>query len=160
MVKSRYGQVTRPAPALVDEATWEGAQEALLRNRKLSKKNAKNTYLLRGLITCSGCGRTYTGATKTRTNGERIASTAAPASAETTRRQGGQKCPAKMLSADWLEDAIWESAAASSTTPAKLWRRHDASCCERMTEATGFEDLAACLADAVRRRKRPSASEC
>jgi site-specific DNA recombinase len=141
VVKSRYGQVTRPAPALVDEATWERAQAALLRNRKLSRKNATRTYLLRGLITCSGCGRAYTGATKDlHTRGQRRNYRCTSQCGDAARRQGGQKCPAKILSADWLEDAVWEECRRFIHNPGEALDEARRKLRERMTEATGFED--------------------
>jgi site-specific DNA recombinase len=145
VVKSRYGQVTRPAPALVDEATWAGAQAALLRNRKLSMKNAKNTYLLRGLITCTGCGRAYTGGLKTRTNARaddyrRRNYRCTSQCGDAARRQGGQKCPAKILSADWLEDAVWQECRRFIHNPGEALEEARRKLRERMTEATGFED--------------------
>ncbi|CAA9406017.1 MAG: hypothetical protein AVDCRST_MAG64-1987 [uncultured Phycisphaerae bacterium] len=64
VVRSRYGPVPRPTPALVDPETWGRAQAALLRARSLSPKNAKHHYALRGLVTCAGCRGTYVGASR------------------------------------------------------------------------------------------------
>ena len=63
VLDSQYGRIERPAPALVDAQTWQRAQDALKRNRCLSTKNAKNSYLLRGLVRCDNCGHGYTGTT-------------------------------------------------------------------------------------------------
>jgi site-specific DNA recombinase len=63
VLASRRGRVERPAPALVAADVWEAAQEALIRNRKLAKRNAKHEYLLRGLIRCGHCGSGYAGKT-------------------------------------------------------------------------------------------------
>jgi len=52
ILDSRYGTMARTVPALVDSETWERAQRATLDSRRLSKKNAKNTYVLRGIIQC------------------------------------------------------------------------------------------------------------
>jgi hypothetical protein len=51
VLDSRFSQVTCPAPALVDGATWEAAQAALLRNRTLATRNAKRDYPLPELWT-------------------------------------------------------------------------------------------------------------
>jgi site-specific DNA recombinase len=64
----RKQQVARPreewlsltVPAIVDEATWERAQERLSRNKQQAKRNSKREYLLRGLVFCP-CGRRWTG---------------------------------------------------------------------------------------------------
>lgn len=57
--KSNAGPIEREVPALVDEETWALANRNLQRNRALSKRNAKQTYLLRGLIRCGNCGAGY-----------------------------------------------------------------------------------------------------
>ena len=61
-VKSKNGPIERETPPLVTREIWDAAQAGLVRNRKLSTRNAKNRYLLRGLISCLACGRGYTGA--------------------------------------------------------------------------------------------------
>jgi site-specific DNA recombinase len=61
IIDSRYGQVERPAPALVDASTWDRVQVAMTRNRVFSRKNSTQEYHLRGLITCARCGRRYYG---------------------------------------------------------------------------------------------------
>jgi site-specific DNA recombinase len=145
IVKSRYGDVTRPVPALVDAAIWERAQSALLRNRKLSRKNATHTYLLRGLITCSQCGRAYSGGSKSRTyvrTGEQTQRFYRCTSqcGDAARRQGGQKCPAKILTADWLEDAVWEECRRFIRNPGEALDEARRKLRERMTEATGYDE--------------------
>lgn len=47
-------------PAIVDEDTWRRAQERLLENKMMAKRNAKRQYLLRGMVFCP-CGRRRTG---------------------------------------------------------------------------------------------------
>jgi site-specific DNA recombinase len=47
-------------PAIVDDATWEQAQECLMQNKAGARRNAKRDYLLRGRIFCT-CGRRWTG---------------------------------------------------------------------------------------------------
>lgn len=46
-------------PAIVDEQTWNRAQECLARNKEMSKRNTKREYLLRSLVFCP-CGRRWT----------------------------------------------------------------------------------------------------
>ncbi len=45
-----------PELALVDRATWEGAQYRMERNRELAKRNGKREYLLSGFFRCGRCG--------------------------------------------------------------------------------------------------------
>jgi len=53
--------VERPVPAIVDATLWERAQQTLRRNRLFSRRNARHDYLMRGLMKCGHCGRTYVG---------------------------------------------------------------------------------------------------
>jgi site-specific DNA recombinase len=49
-------------PAIIDEATWNRAQERLKLNRKFaSRNNKKHFYLLRSLLVCESCGHTLQG---------------------------------------------------------------------------------------------------
>lgn len=63
---SRYiGQATydgepMACPALVDEATFRAAQEAMRRRQRESPRNTKNFYLLQHLVYCGHCGSRYT----------------------------------------------------------------------------------------------------
>ncbi len=46
---------------LVDEITWQNANNTLKENLIKATRNCKRNYLLRGKIKCSRCGRTYSG---------------------------------------------------------------------------------------------------
>jgi len=59
--KPSGGLLIGVAPAIISEAAWERAQTTLSRNRLTAMRNAKNVYLLRSLIKCGACGRTYIG---------------------------------------------------------------------------------------------------
>lgn len=59
-----------PVPAIIDEETYELAQELLLRNKTLSKRNTKEGTLLQGLIVCGECGYAFTVRRSGRRNGK------------------------------------------------------------------------------------------
>ena len=59
--RPREEWLTIAVPALVDEATWERAQQQLDRNKTNARRNAKREYLLRGLVFCPSCGRRWIG---------------------------------------------------------------------------------------------------
>lgn len=44
-------------PPIVDEATWQAAQNQLHENKDFAKRNLKHDYLLNGLVTCAKCNR-------------------------------------------------------------------------------------------------------
>jgi site-specific DNA recombinase len=124
--------VTRPTPALVDAATWEAAQSALLRNQRLSKKNSKNVYLLRGLVRCAGCGHSYVGGTGN--SGGRVYRCASH-----MHRSRHDRCDAKILPADWLEEAVWEECRQFIRNPGDALDDARRRLRERMTESTHFD---------------------
>jgi site-specific DNA recombinase len=129
---SRFGSVPRVTPALVDAATWERAQAALLRNRKLSKKNATHTYLLRGLIRCENCGRTYVGSFG---KGHRYYRCGASCSFA----KPGARCGSKSLRANWLEDAVWQECRRFILNPGEALGEARRALRERMADATRFD---------------------
>lgn len=119
--KSKHGTITREVPALVDEATWKLANRNLQRNRALSKRNAKQTYLLRGLIRCGNCGAGYA---HTYSHSKRPADRP-----DRYYRCNGQlgmiqpevhaRCKAKRLLAVPLEDYIWSKIKDFAADPQK-----------------------------------------
>ena len=91
-----------PVPSIVDTATWEAVQEQLHQNSVHSpRNNTRHRYLLRGLIRCSRCGSTYTGAVQ---HGyRRYRCTRADASISST----GKRCPLGFIAAEAVEQAVW-----------------------------------------------------
>lgn len=55
-------------PALVDEATWQAAQQQLEMNARFAQRNSRRTYLLRGLLVCGICSHTLQGRTQNETS--------------------------------------------------------------------------------------------
>jgi len=47
-------------PSIVDEETWQAAQQQLKDNKSLAKRNLKHEQLLNGLVYCAKCGRKMT----------------------------------------------------------------------------------------------------
>jgi site-specific DNA recombinase len=105
-VRSRHGTIGRPTTALVTPDVWDRAQQALLRNRSLSKKNAKRDYLLRGLVKCAW-GMSYSGASGSGRPVYRCTSNAGGAHISVSGPCGG-----KQIDAAGLEDAVWKAARA------------------------------------------------
>ncbi len=63
--------VSRAVPAIVTADAWRKAQANLKAHMLFGKRNARNQYLLRGLIKCALCGLTYVGVAANRPNGKR-----------------------------------------------------------------------------------------
>jgi len=106
VLKSKNGPIEREVPALVDRATWDAAQAGLARNQRVSTRNAKRKYLLRGLITCTLCGRRYVGASPRQRSGKvkveyRCAGQLTSASLHAAERRRSKTLPGD------LEDTVW-----------------------------------------------------
>ena len=88
-------------PPLVSKEIWDAAQRTLAANR-IMPKNAKHSYLLRGLITCGTCGLRYCGSMNRevvwyRCNGQLI-----------DRGPIEGRCPGKSFRGDSIEPTIIE----------------------------------------------------
>jgi site-specific DNA recombinase len=137
IVKSRYGQIDRPVPALVDIETWEQAQATLKRNRSLSKKNSKNVYLLRGLVHCENCGLSYVGMTSGGAQSIRKYRCNSNAGRSASRPDG--RCDSKILPADWHEDEVWERCREFILNPGAAIDEARKRLRDRLTTSAGFD---------------------
>jgi len=112
--------VPRTVPAIVSEATWLKAQANLTAHLHFSARSAKNQYLLRGLIKCALCNRTYVGGAANRPNGKReFYYRCNGAHSPAVYRPTG-KCPAKAVRGDNLELQVWSDAEAFLLNPAPI----------------------------------------
>lgn len=91
-------------PPLVSPLEWESAREALRVNSLDSRRSAKREYLLKGLIKCGRCGRTYCGDGSGGKGGRFYYRCAGSSSG----RAGGIPCRSRSLRADLLEELVWE----------------------------------------------------
>ncbi len=101
VLHSRHGTTRRPVPALVSREVWEGVQARLVRNRALAPKNAREYYLLRGLVRCGNCGLSYVGH---KSKGKRRYHCAGSC---IRVRNDPRYCHGRILPADWLEGVVW-----------------------------------------------------
>jgi site-specific DNA recombinase len=60
--REEWLEIPGATPPIISEELFETAQRQLERNRKLSPRNTKTQYLLRGHVYCRWCGRSYWGA--------------------------------------------------------------------------------------------------
>lgn len=49
---------------VIDEVTWQAAQERLAMNAQFARRNSQRSYLLRSLLVCGACGYTLQGRTQ------------------------------------------------------------------------------------------------
>lgn len=115
--KSKRPPVTRQVPAIVSVEVWEKAQESLTANFLFSARSAKNEYLLRGLIKCGRCGRTYIGTAANRPNGKREFYYRCNGMHTRVLRNGAPACNAKSVRGDLLEQQVWADVEAFVRNP-------------------------------------------
>ena len=93
-----------PVPAIVDEETWDAVREQLRQNTlRSSRNNKRHKYLLRGLVRCPRCGGNYTGFCVRNYRGYRCQR------ANWTVSSTGKRCPPGAVSAQPVEDAVWQA---------------------------------------------------
>jgi len=116
----RYGKRThtkgretilRMVPAIVSEGVWDKAQATLRANVLFSARSAKNKYLLRGLIRCSLCGKTFIGLVSNRPNGKREFYYRCNLAHSPSLYAATGRCPAKAVRGDFLEAQVWSDIA-------------------------------------------------
>jgi site-specific DNA recombinase len=100
-------------PALIDETTWQAAQERLEMNAHFARRNGRRTYLLRGLLVCDTCGHTLQGRSQR-------------AIVYYTCTHGGVHCPPGIprhtcsLRGDVVEPLIWQALAELLRDPQRI----------------------------------------
>lgn len=99
--------IARTVPALVEEATWKGAQQVLKGNFLFNPRGAKRDYLLRGLMKCSICGLTYIGSSFDRVNGRQgFYYVCNGKHGGRSKILQGERCQSKSINGR-IEDVIW-----------------------------------------------------
>ena len=92
-------------PALVDERTFDLAQERLQDNKKFSPRRTVEPSILQGLVHCADCGYALY-RTSTRSSARKIYYYRCLGS-DAWRYQGQARCSAQPIRLDLLEDTVW-----------------------------------------------------
>lgn len=100
--------ITREVPAIVSEDVWAEAQQVLRENQLEAVRNAKNHYLLRGLIKCGSCGLTYCGVNYAATYKQREKAYYVCNGKNAYRGPMQGKCTSKNIPQEWIEDLVWQ----------------------------------------------------
>jgi len=118
-----------PVPALVDEQTFDLAQERLQDNKKFSPRRTVEPSILQGLVHCARCGYALY-RTSTRSSARKIYYYRCLGS-DAWRYQGLARCSARPIRLDMLEDTVWTEVARLLEDPAliqaELTRRLEAA---------------------------------
>jgi len=97
-------------PVIVDQDLWDRANAMLHRDQLAVMAQAKQNYLLKGLITCGLCGLKFTGCGANYSCGGRNR-------ARQLYGKNGKRCEAPIIRRDGLEAAVWEPIAVFRTKP-------------------------------------------
>ena len=102
--------ISRTVPAIVSEDTWNRAQQALSEHFLFGLRNAKNRYLLRGLLKCQQCTLTFIGTSNKRPSGktEFYYRCNGKHSARQIFGAGAKRCSSKDVNGFQLETLIWK----------------------------------------------------
>ena len=92
--------ITIPVPSIINNETFEAAQELLRNNKRLSLRNAKPGSLLQGLISCKECGYGF----MTTISGKKI-----DGYGYYRCRKIDKKCGNRGIKMEVLDEAVWGS---------------------------------------------------
>jgi len=105
--KDEWMEIPNATPPIISEDVFNAAQERLQKNRELAKRNTKRDYLLRGLVKCRACGRSYIGTTSiSRQNGNVYQRSYYRCGARDSISP--VRCNNRRLRADYLDRVVWE----------------------------------------------------
>jgi site-specific DNA recombinase len=117
--RDRSEWIAVECPAIISRELWEAAQRQLEANKKLSRRNTKHEYLLRGMLRCGLCGSTMFGCATTPT---RIYYRCGGKDHKDPYRAKytGKLCPQKYLRVEHLETRVWDYIREQITDEEKL----------------------------------------
>jgi site-specific DNA recombinase len=99
--------VVRPAPVIIDEATWDLVQAKIVENQIAGSKNQKYDYLLSGLMRCGLCGMAYSGTTTIGKHGYKRGYYRCRGQHTDYQLTHGHKCPGRFVDQVEIETEVW-----------------------------------------------------
>ncbi|MEZ4711608.1 MAG: recombinase family protein [Caldilineaceae bacterium] len=122
-----------PVPPIVSPELWQAANDMLDKNRRMSPRNGRKSYLLTGLIKCNGCGHNYCGAHKKqrwKSDPNRISHylyyKCIARNGHAYHSTKAINCNGKQISAPVLEQAVWNVICETILKPELLLEQLDA----------------------------------
>jgi site-specific DNA recombinase len=104
--KDRSVWVAVPVPPIIDQATFEAAQRQVTLNvERAGRNNKHHFYMLRSIVRCGRCGRTYMSIAKH----EHYRYYTCPRRFISRRLDNPSLCDNVTYRADWLEDRVWSA---------------------------------------------------
>lgn len=100
----RKDLIKRDVPPIISAELWDKAQKVKVENTIISKRNnTKRNYLLRGLIKCKYCGKTFYGVSYKNRSDFYVCS----GKRGENKRVLGIKCNALNINAEEIEKSVW-----------------------------------------------------
>jgi len=90
-------------PSIVDVRVWNDAQQALEKNSIMATRNAKNEYLLTGLVKCAHCGCSLSASISRGQNRESMSYRCSK------KNNDKADCPQKNIVTHKLDSAVWQA---------------------------------------------------
>ncbi|MEJ1929566.1 recombinase family protein [Nostoc sp. NIES-2111] len=122
--------VVRAVPAIVTPELWQQAQAALKANCMFSSRNAKNNYLLRGLMKCNDakCGLTFIGTVANRRSGKHEFYYICNGKHCARGLYGLEykRCPSKAVNGTRAEDLVWSEIEGFLRNPGEVLKQLEA----------------------------------
>ena len=131
--------IERQVPAIISEDNWNKAIQILKDHQLEAVKNSKRRYLLRGLIKCGNCGLTYIG---TAFSGAKRKLTPYYVCNGKTSYRGIYfgKCTSKNISAEWLENLVWQDCLEFINNPGEALKELAASMEDKKSNKLQLEE--------------------
>lgn len=110
-------KLTVTVPELVDRASWQAAQEALIAHGKRGLRRTRHVYLLEGLALCGLCGAPILVRSATPQRRGRVQPAAYVCRRRKLALRGDGRCTAPIPSVADLDDRVWAAVAAELADP-------------------------------------------
>ncbi len=111
-------RLTMPVPRIVDDATWQAAQAALMAHGKRGLRRTRHVYLLEGLAVCGLCGSPIAMRSPTPQRRGRVQPAAYVCRARKLQRRGEPRCAAEVVPVADADARVWAAVAAELDDPA------------------------------------------
>ena len=116
--RSKSDWITIPVPAIIDEKSFEIAQQRLEKNKKFSPRNNKKyEYLLSGLLRCDNCGYSIYGKPASNSKYKRLYYRCMGQDGH--RWPGGRVCAGHPVRTEAIDELVWQSVKALLLEPEK-----------------------------------------
>lgn len=107
-----------PVPAIIDESTWQAAQDTLIAHGKRGLRRTKHVYLLEGLAVCGICGAPIAIRSPTKQRRDRIQPAAYVCRDRKLFRRGRERCTSEVARVADVDARVWAAIAAELDDPA------------------------------------------